>query len=56
MTARGESGVAFVTEPDSGRWACCDDPAKVPQFIRVGEQVRVDTETHKYLGRESGKH
>ena len=28
---------------------------KVPLFIRVGEHVRVDTETHRYLGKESGK-
>jgi len=28
---------------------------KVPLFIRLGEHVRVDTETHKYLGKESGK-
>ena len=28
---------------------------KVPLFIRVGEHVRVDTETHKYLGKESAK-
>jgi len=29
---------------------------KVPLFIKVGEHVRVDTETHKYLGKESAKH
>jgi elongation factor P len=28
---------------------------KVPLFIRVGEHVKVDTETHKYLGKESAK-
>jgi elongation factor P len=29
---------------------------KVPQFIKVGDQLKVDTETHKYHGKESGKH
>jgi elongation factor P len=29
----------------------CGLVIKVPQFIRVGEPVRVDTETHKYLGK-----
>jgi elongation factor P len=29
---------------------------KVPLFIKVGEHVRVDTSTHKYLGKEAGKH
>lgn len=33
----------------------CGLVIKVPQFIRVGEHLRVDTETHKYLGKESGK-
>jgi elongation factor P len=33
----------------------CGLTIKVPQFIRVGEHVRVDTETHKYLGKESAK-
>jgi elongation factor P len=28
---------------------------KVPLFIRVGDQVKVDTETHKYHGKESAK-
>jgi hypothetical protein len=27
---------------------------KVPLFIRVGDHVKVDTATHKYLGKESG--
>jgi elongation factor P len=34
----------------------CGLVIKVPQFIKVGEQVRVDSETHKYLGKESIKH
>src|SRR4051794_34206143 len=33
VTGRGDSGVAFTTELDSGRWSCCDDPAQVGQFI-----------------------
>ncbi|MER3415833.1 MAG: elongation factor P [Gemmataceae bacterium] len=34
----------------------CGLTIKVPLFIKTGEWVRVDTETHKYLGKESGKH
>jgi elongation factor P len=34
----------------------CGLTVKVPQFIKVGEQVKVDTETHKYHGKEAGKH
>lgn len=33
----------------------CGLEIKVPQFIRVGDLVRVDTETHKYLGKETPK-
>ncbi|MCS7015722.1 MAG: elongation factor P [Gemmatales bacterium] len=33
----------------------CGLEIKVPQFIRIGDMVRVDTETHKYLGKESAK-
>ena len=33
VTGRGESGVAFVTEPGGGRWSCCDDTEKVSEFI-----------------------
>jgi hypothetical protein len=39
VTARGEAGVAFVTEPDSGRWACCDDTEKVSEFIHDREYL-----------------
>jgi elongation factor P len=34
----------------------CGLTVKVPQFIKVGEHVKVDTETHKYHGKESAKH
>jgi elongation factor P len=34
----------------------CGLVIKVPQFIKVGEQVRLDTAAHKYLGKEGGKH
>jgi hypothetical protein len=34
VTGRGEVGVAFVSDPDDGRWSCCDDPGKVSEFIR----------------------
>jgi elongation factor P len=33
----------------------CGLVIKVPLFIKVGEHVRVDTETHRYLGKESVK-
>ncbi len=33
VSGRGDSGVAFTTELDSGRWSCCDDPGQVAQFI-----------------------
>jgi hypothetical protein len=33
VTGRGESGVAFTTDLDSGRWSCCDDTEKVSEFI-----------------------
>jgi elongation factor P len=34
----------------------CGLTIKVPPFIKVGEYVKVDTETHKYHGKEAGKH
>ena len=34
----------------------CGLTVKVPQFIKVGEHVKVDTETHKYHGKDSGQH
>ena len=34
----------------------CGLVIKVPQFIKVGDHVKVDTETHKYHGKESAKH
>jgi elongation factor P len=33
----------------------CGLVIKVPQFIKVGEHVKVDTETHKYHGKETVK-
>lgn len=33
VSGRGDSGVAFVTEAESGRWSCCDDLGQVTQFI-----------------------
>jgi elongation factor P len=41
--------------PKDARLAC-GLMVKVPQFIRVGERIRVDTETHKYHGKESDRH
>ncbi len=34
----------------------CGLVVKVPQFIKVGDHLKVDTETHKYHGKEAGKH
>jgi elongation factor P len=34
----------------------CGLTIKVPLFIKVGDQLKVDTETHKYHGKESGRH
>lgn len=33
VAARGDAGVAFTTDPDSGAWSCCDDPGEVAAFI-----------------------
>ncbi len=33
VTARGEGGVVFTTELQSGRWSSCDDPDDVSRFI-----------------------
>ena len=34
VTGRASTGVAFTTELESGRWSCCDSPAKVADFLR----------------------
>jgi elongation factor P len=34
----------------------CGLVIKVPLFIKVGDQLKVDTENHKYHGKESGRH
>ncbi len=28
---------------------------KVPLFIKIGDHIKIDTETHKYMGKESAK-
>ena len=33
VAGRGESGVAFTTEPGNGRWSCCDDTEEGSEFI-----------------------
>ena len=56
--------VVETGEPSSGHssnvWKdarlACGLTVKVPQFIKVGDHIKVDTETHKYHGKESGKH
>lgn len=32
----------------------CGLVVKVPLFIRTGDHIKVDTQTHKYLGKEAG--
>jgi hypothetical protein len=39
VTGRGESGIAFTTELESGRWSCCDDTEKVSEFINDREYL-----------------
>jgi elongation factor P len=34
----------------------CGLVIKVPQFIRAGDRVKVDTQTHRYHGKEGGRH
>jgi hypothetical protein len=33
VSARGDHGIAFATDPASDRWSACDDPALVAAFI-----------------------
>lgn len=33
VAGRGDSGLAFTSDPSSGRWSCCDDPAQVGRFV-----------------------
>ena len=33
----------------------CGLAIKVPQFIKIGDHIKVDTETHKYHGKESAR-
>jgi elongation factor P len=56
--------VVETAEPSSGGHAghvlkdarlACGLVIKVPQFIKIGEHVRLDTATHKYLGKEMSK-
>jgi len=54
-TAEPSSAVHASNVLKDARLAC-GLAIKVPQFIRVGEHVRIDTETHKYHGKEAGKH
>ncbi len=48
------SGGHTTNVPKDAKLAC-GLVIKVPLFIKQGEQVRLDTETHKYLGKETGK-
>ena len=39
VTGRGgDSGLAFTTETESGRWSCCDDLGEVGRFIAERER------------------
>jgi elongation factor P len=55
--------VADTAEPSSGSHSsnvmkdatlACGLLVKVPLFIKIGDHVKVDTATHKYLGKEAG--
>ncbi len=46
VSGRGDSGVAFTTELDSGRWSCCDDPGQVAQFIADRDRFARNLATH----------
>lgn len=48
------SGGHTTNVPKDAKLAC-GLVIKVPLFIKQGEHVRLDTETHKYLGKEAGK-
>jgi hypothetical protein len=50
-SSHGGRGSSIQKEAKLG----CGLLIKVPLFIRVGDQVKVDTETHKYHGKESAK-
>ncbi len=39
VTGRGDAGVAFETELESGRWSYCDDVRKVPEFISAPDYL-----------------
>jgi elongation factor P len=54
-TAEPSSSSHTSHVPKDARLAC-GLVLKVPLFIKVGEHIRVDTATHKYLGKESSKH
>ena len=54
-TAEPSSASHTSHVPKDARLAC-GLVVKVPLFIKVGEHVRLDTATHKYLGKESSKH
>ena len=53
-TAEPSSSVHSSNVQKDARLAC-GLVIKVPLFINVGEHVKVDTETHKYHGKESTK-
>ncbi|MFO0891585.1 MAG: hypothetical protein U0790_20880 [Isosphaeraceae bacterium] len=33
VVGRGDSGISFTIDVESGRWSCCDDPGKVNQLV-----------------------
>jgi elongation factor P len=52
-TAAPMSGHGGATMKDAR--LACGLVIKAPQFIEVGDRVKVDTESHRYHGKESGK-
>jgi elongation factor P len=53
-TAEPSSGIHSSNVLKDAKLAC-GLVIKVPQFIKVGDHVKLDTQTHKYSGKESGK-
>jgi hypothetical protein len=39
VTARGDNGVAFVSEAESGRWSHCDQPDEVRPFLHSADYL-----------------
>jgi elongation factor P len=52
-TGEATSGNAMNVLKDAK--LACGLVVKVPQFIKTGEHIKIDTETHKYMGKEAAR-